>query len=181
MIETIQNIIKNKDIPLSEIEASTLRYSGSMGCERNDDKSDFNVKEYNGFVKGWWDCPTGFMLIKRNVFEKMIEKIGDQIKYINDLPTTTEDGLSVKIDIKEQYAFFNAEIDPKTKRYLSEDYLFCKRWVEDCNGEIYIDTKSQLTHTGTWSFRGDLQTYLKNNRFRVNLVDDLHGQLVQDS
>ena len=60
--------------------------------------------------------------------------------------TTTEDGLSVKIDIKEQYAFFNAEIDPKTKRYLSEDYLFCKRWVEDCNGEIYIDTKSQLTY-----------------------------------
>ena len=48
-------------------------------------KMIFNVKEYNGFVKGWWDCPTGFVLIKRNVFEKMIEKIGDQIKYINDL------------------------------------------------------------------------------------------------
>lgn len=179
---SIYNIIKKKeDLTIKELEASILRYSGSMLSEKNNDNNNFSLIEDNGFVKGWWDCPTGFMLIRRDTFEKMIDKIGKEISYINDLPQTSADGLSVIINEKTQYAFFNAEVDPTTRRYLSEDYLFCKRWINCCNGEIWIDTRSQLTHTGTWSFKGDLFTFIKNNKFDINQVEPDKGQLVPQS
>ena len=177
----IHNLIKHKpDISTSEIEASILRYSGSMMADRNNTNEEYSVKEDNGFVKGWWDCPTGFMLIRRDVFEKMINTIGDEIMYINDLPQTSDDGLSVIVNEKKQYAFFNAEVDPQTKRYLSEDYLFCKRWITRCDGEIWLDSRSKLTHTGTWSFKGDLFTFIKNNSFKINPISEKVGQLVGD-
>ena len=110
----------------------------------------------------------------------MRETIGDDIKYINDLPQTTSDGLKVIIDTKTQYAFFNAEVDPESKRYLSEDYLFCKRWIDKCGGEIWIDSHSTLTHTGTCSFKGNLMTHLKNNKFLINPITKTHGQIIAE-
>ena len=87
--------IAKKGMNVLDIEPAALRYSGSMVAERESTNEDYQVKEKDGFVRGWWDCPTGFMLIKRNVFEKMIDVIGKEISYINDLPQCSPDGSQV--------------------------------------------------------------------------------------
>ena len=56
---------------------------------------------------------------------------------------------------KNCYAFFDTVIDPKSKRYLSEDYGFCRLW-QKIGGKIYADVVSPLTHYGTYHFRGNI-------------------------
>jgi hypothetical protein len=67
----------------------------------------------NGLIR-LHDGATGFMMIKREVIDKMIESY-PELKYNNDLNTPPE--LNPHF-----YAFFDTMIDPKDKRYLSEDY-----------------------------------------------------------
>lgn len=89
---------------------------------------------------------TGFMLIKREVLESMIKQ-HPELHYQDNI------GLDPKYD-PFKYALFDTEIDPVTKEYLSEDYLFCKRWRE-MGGKIWADLSITLTHMGYHSFRGD--------------------------
>jgi hypothetical protein len=49
---------------------------------------------------------------------------------------------------------FDTTIDPETRHYLSEDYTFCARW-RALGGKIWLDTKSILSHSGTYEFVGD--------------------------
>ena len=84
---------------------------------------------------------TGFMMISRKVFEKMIEQ-GAQ-KYHDDI------GLSAEAD-NHQYDFFNCTIDSQG-RYLTEDWSFCYKW-RSMGGEIWADMSIPLAHTGTYKF-----------------------------
>jgi hypothetical protein len=63
----------------------------------------------NGFAEVL-DGPTGFMLIKRDVFTKMFEKY-PELRCINDHQNK---------DLDEYIAVFDCMIDPQTRRYLSE-------------------------------------------------------------
>jgi hypothetical protein len=92
------------------------------------------------------DGATGFMMIKREVINKMIEAYPD-LKYNNDLNTPPE--LNPHF-----YAFFDTMIDPKDKRYLSEDYTFSRRW-QDIGGEIWLDPSISLNHYGSFNFQGN--------------------------
>ena len=47
-------------------------------------------------------------------------------------------------------------IDPVSKRYLSEDYAFCRRW-QQMGGEIYIDITATLGHIGNLGFTSCLK------------------------
>jgi hypothetical protein len=89
---------------------------------------------------------TGFMLIKREVLEKMIAA-HPELHYQDNI------GLDPKY-APFKYALFDTEIDPDTKEYLSEDYLFCKRWRE-MGGKIWADLSISLNHIGYYTFRGD--------------------------
>lgn len=92
---------------------------------------------------------TGFMLIKREVIQKMMDAF-PQLKYDDDINVLTGD------ENKYLYSLFDCEIHqlgPK-KHYLSEDYMFCKRWT-DIGGGVYADITISLTHTGTHSFAGN--------------------------
>jgi len=97
---------------------------------------------------------TGFLMIKRSVFEKMIEKYGETIHY---------DPLMMVVGQKPEnfYAFFHTDIDPITNHYLSEDYFFVKRWIRDFGGIIYADIDIPLTHVGVMKYEGSFQTLLK--------------------
>ena len=97
------------------------------------------------------DLGTGFLLIKRGVIERMMEKFPD-LKYTNNI---NYDPLTEPY----MYALFDTTIDNGT--YLSEDYTFCKRW-RGLGGKIYADTSIELTHTGYYPFKGDV-TLLQNN------------------
>lgn len=99
----------------------------------------------NGLVR-LHDGATGFMMIKRSAIDKMIEAYPD-LKYNNDLNTPPE--LNPHF-----YAFFDTMIDPKDKRYLSEDYCFSRRWQE-LGGEIWLDPSISLNHYGSFNFQGN--------------------------
>jgi hypothetical protein len=99
----------------------------------------------NGLIR-LHDGATGFMMIKREVVDKMIEAY-PELKYNNDLNTPKE------LD-PHFYAFFDTMIDPKDKRYLSEDYTFSRRW-QDIGGEIWLDPSISLNHYGSFNFQGN--------------------------
>lgn len=85
---------------------------------------------------------TGFMLIKRQVLEKLSETLP---KYIN-----TDDG--GKTDIVE---FFGLQIEPETRKLLSEDYDFCRKW-RGVGGKIYAAPWVRLSHFGTYRYEGPI-------------------------
>ena len=99
------------------------------------------------------DIGTGFLLIKREVIQKMFDNFPD-LKYRNNININSEAEPFM-------YALFDTHIDKETSTYLSEDYTFCNRWRE-LGGKIYADTSIQLSHTGYYSFQGDI-TLLQNN------------------
>ena len=51
-------------------------------------------------------------------------------------------------------------IDPVSKRYLSEDYAFCRR-LQQCDGKIYASVATTLGHIGNLPFVGCLNDRLK--------------------
>ena len=89
---------------------------------------------------------TGFMMIKREVFTKMIDA-GAQA-YLDDI------GLSPEENAK-QYDFFNCTIDSRG-RYLTEDWSFCRKW-RAMGGDIWADTSVALTHVGYYRFQPDME------------------------
>ena len=104
----------------------------------------------NGFIEVL-DGPTGFMLIKRDVFTKLEEKF-PQLWCKNDHQNR---------DFDDYHACFDCMIDPETKRYLSEDYAFCRRY-QQMGGKIYADVHATMGHVGNLPFTGCLKDRLKN-------------------
>ena len=93
---------------------------------------------------------TGFMMIRRKTFEKYKETY-PQFSYRPDhVRTEAFDGS------REIMMYFQAEIDPKSKRYLSEDYMFCQN-VRNMGGKVWLCPWMHLQHAGTYVFAGKLQ------------------------
>jgi len=103
----------------------------------------------NGFVEVL-DGPTGFMVISRKAFDKMHEHFTD-LNCKNDHQNR---------DFDEYCAVFDCMIDPESRRYLSEDYAFCRRW-QQVGGKIYADVHTTLGHVGNLPFSGCMNDRLK--------------------
>lgn len=91
---------------------------------------------------------TGFMLIKRAVFEALLDKVPS---YTNDMYHAVDTVREVKI-IKE---FFATSIDEESNRLLSEDYHFCKL-AREAGFKVYAAPWAAFGHTGTYTFSGQL-------------------------
>ncbi len=100
------------------------------------------------------DAGTGFMMIKRSVFEKMFEE-HPELQYFDDT------GLLNGDERDYSYALFNSYVD-EDQRFLSEDYGFCRYW-QKMNGEIWTDPSIELTHLGRLKYTGKLIDYIVNN------------------
>jgi hypothetical protein len=91
--------------------------------------------------------PTGFMLIKREVFDKMIEKYShlriDQDQVIN--------GKNERLP--HMWNFFDTQFDQEKHTYLGEDFAFCKRW-KDIGGKCYAWIFDYITHVGEHQYTG---------------------------
>ena len=108
----------------------------------------------NGLIK-LHDAGTGFMMIKRETILKMIEKY-PELKYNNDVQMGG-------VDLKDNfYALFDTMIDPIDKRYLSEDYTFCRRW-QAMDGDIWLDPSISLNHYGSFCFQGNPEMIIQFN------------------
>jgi len=91
---------------------------------------------------------TGFMLIKREILEKLHEK-HTELEIITENLSQTSESIC---------GLFCCMI--RNKSYLSEDYSFCER-VNDIGGSVWISTNHNLNHVGKHVFRGDI----KNRNF----------------
>jgi len=91
--------------------------------------------------------PTGFMLIKRKVFDKMIKKYPhlriDQDQVIN--------GKNERLP--HMWNFFDTQFDQEKHTYLGEDFAFCKRW-KDIGGKCYAWIFDYITHVGEHQYTG---------------------------
>ena len=118
------------NIPQEHILASSLEYV-------------FNVKENSSNrisstteVK---DVGTGYLLIKKQVFENLKKHTPTYIANFLDIGS------------EKVYAFFQTSIDKKTNVLLSEDYHFCKEFKK-IGGKIYIAPYARAIHIGTFNY-----------------------------
>jgi hypothetical protein len=84
---------------------------------------------------------TGFMLIKRDVFEKLNAHPATK-PFINDI------GLPVELN-PYMKTYFDTAV--RENRYYSEDWTFCENW-RDLGGQVWVDKRVLLKHTGTYVF-----------------------------
>lgn len=92
---------------------------------------------------------TGFLLIKRKVFEKLAETVPS---YTLPAYLVVDSANPAKI-VKE---FFTTSINPDDNQLLSEDYHFC-RIARQAGFKIYVAPWPELTHTGTYAFSGSVR------------------------
>ena len=98
---------------------------------------------------------TGFMLIKRDVFEKLNAHPATK-PFMNDIGLPAELNPYMK-------TYFDTAV--RENRYYSEDWTFCENW-RDLGGQVWVDKRVLLRHTGTYVF--DFQT-------QDQLYKDLHN------
>jgi hypothetical protein len=99
---------------------------------------------------------TGFMLVKRGVFDKMKEAY-PTIQYKPD-----HVGISNFDGSRYIHAYFDTVIDTKdsitgggSDRYLSEDYMFCQMWRK-IGGQVFLCPWMKTQHIGTYAFTGNM-------------------------
>jgi hypothetical protein len=135
----------------TDFEALYTRYTVNTGKAGQD--VDLAI-DADGFMQVR-EAPTGFMCIKRGVFDRLIAAY-PELSYVSDWPKGRfPEGT-------KHYRFFDTMIDPESRRYLSEDYAFCRLW-ERIGGEVYVDAKSNLTHQGETLYRGDFAASLRSS------------------
>ena len=105
-----------------------------------------NIQIENGCIEVS-HSPTGCMLIKRSVIEKMIEKYPEmrisQPTIINGKP----------VEKPFLYNFFDTMFDPVSHTYMGEDFAFCKRW-KDIGGKCHAIVDQLITHVGEHQYCG---------------------------
>jgi hypothetical protein len=93
---------------------------------------------------------TGFMLIKREVFEGFAKAYPEKAYLPDHRGTAHFDGK------REIHAYFDCVIDPDSKRYLSEDYMFCQ-YARKIGYKVWICPWMRTDHVGSYHFTGDMK------------------------
>lgn len=140
----IRHLSRDDKILTEELEAISLDYVVNFDGE--------SVTITNGFIPCMY-AGTGFMMIKREVIEKLIQCY-PETKYNNDVGGYNLPGMEDNF-----YALFDCFICPKSRRYLSEDYAFCQRCIEQ-GMQIWLDLTCNLTHTGTHDYKGSFGRHI---------------------
>jgi hypothetical protein len=121
-----------------------LAMNGNTYPMRLPNEDNFNIE--NGCIEVS-HSPTGCMLIKRSVIEKMIEKYPEmrisQPTIINGKP----------VEKPFLYNFFDTMFNPVDHTYMGEDFAFCKRW-KDIGGKCYAIIDQLITHVGEHQYSG---------------------------
>ena len=91
--------------------------------------------------------PTGCMLIKREVIEKMI-KAYPEMEIIQKTVINGE-----MINRPYFYNLFDTWFDPINKTYMGEDFAFCKLW-RDLGGKCHAYVNDSIVHIGEHQYHG---------------------------
>jgi len=95
------------------------------------------------------EAGTGFMMVRKNTFKVFADKFPQYHYRPDHIRTEHFDGT------REIMQYFQAEIDPTSKRYLSEDYWFCQK-VQEAGLRTWFCPWMKLQHVGTYIFGGSL-------------------------
>lgn len=134
------------DVVKKKLESNSAEPVHQMGLDFNVNIKNQSAQVQDGFFPVL-DSATGFMLIKRHVLQKMVDVYKAELQCVNDIP---------KQEIKEYVAIFACMIDPETRRFLSEDYSFVRRY-QAIGGEIHADLTAPLAHYGVHIFSGNMR------------------------
>jgi len=93
---------------------------------------------------------TGFMMVQREVFEKWQAAYPDRAFKPDHNRSKDFDGTQMC------HAFFDTVIDPETKRYLSEDYMFCQ-YARKAGIPVYLCPWMEMQHIGMHIYSGSIQ------------------------
>jgi hypothetical protein len=146
-----------------QFEATYTRYTVNVGDDAANNRADNTAPppveltiQPDGFMRVT-EAPTGFMVIKRQVFERLMAAYPD-MRYVPDSIGEADRGL--------HYRFFDVMVDPVSRRYLSEDYGFCRLW-SGLGESIYVDANSNLSHQGSKTYRGNFALSLQTSLART--------------
>jgi hypothetical protein len=139
---------KHPDLPVKDLEKLVGEYVFNVVKGTK----NFSVTEPLEVM----EIGTGYMMIKREVFDKMKEAY-PTIHYKPDhVGQANFDGT------RYIQAYFDTVIDTKdsiigggSDRYLSEDYMFCQMWRK-IGGQIFLCPWMRTQHIGTYAFTGDM-------------------------
>lgn len=125
---------------VSKGATNPLREAGE--CVVTDLSDEERVAE-GGFIEVH-DLPTGFMLIRRHVLEEMATRMPDLLCY--------DDAIG-PMHGEPYFGWFDCMIEPETRRPLSEDYAFCRRW-QQLGGKCHLYVHAEMGHVGRHIFEG---------------------------
>jgi hypothetical protein len=114
----------------------------------------FNPKAGQGSIQIGEPCEvleigTGFMMVSKKAMQKFYDAYPQYMYRPDHVRTEAFDGT------REIMMAFQAEIDPKSKRYLSEDYWFCQK-AQEIGLKTWFCPWMKMQHVGTYIFGGSL-------------------------
>jgi hypothetical protein len=136
-------VLKNPDFDHAHLDKMVGDYVINLVKVPDQGNTLLQVMELNSIT----DTGTGFMLLAREVYEKLIAT-GEAKSYV---PMQDEPSFYGP----EIYDFFRADVDEETRNYLSEDYWICRKWKK-VGGDVWLAPWIQLTHWGLYAYRGNL-------------------------
>ena len=139
---------RNDEETTETIEGQSSNYVVNFEFVTDEDGNPQNQIQIRDNLIKLKDAGTGFMCIQRDVIQKMFDA-HPELKYANDI------NVDQKFE-KHMYALFDTMIDPESRRYLSEDYTFCRLW-QQMGGEVFLDPRTGLNHVGHYTFRGNIR------------------------
>jgi hypothetical protein len=157
-------LLHDKDIVGGLYPKKTLPIDYVVNVSDSDVEPNGTVKIENGLIRAS-RLGTGFMLIKRDVFNKMFAAY-PQTKFVNNI------GLDIKYN-PFMYALFDCVINPDTHEYCSEDWVFCDRW-RAIGGECFVDPSVQLGHSGFFVYPGKSEDFARI----LSATPDVSGNVV---
>ena len=92
---------------------------------------------------------TGFMMVTKNAMQKFFDSYQQYMYKPDHVRTEHFDGS------REIMMFFQAEVDPESKRYLSEDYWFCQK-AQQIGLKTWLCPWMKMNHVGSYIFGGSL-------------------------
>ena len=92
---------------------------------------------------------TGFMMIRRTTVDVYKEAFPHRSYKPDHVRTAAFDGS------REIHAYFDCIIDPVSRRYLSEDYMFCYN-TEKAGMKVWLCPWMSMQHVGSYNFGGSL-------------------------
>jgi hypothetical protein len=92
---------------------------------------------------------TGFMMVTKEAMQKFADFYPQYTYKPDHVRTAAFDGS------REIMMYFQAEVDPKSKRYLSEDYWFCQK-AQEAGLRTWFCPWMKMQHVGSYIFGGSL-------------------------